>query len=249
MYRPHITHKYFTTVLTVMAAFCFSSIASAGTAPVTPRSMKFEIRKGPAVVGHARIDFNRPRRKKKKIHQKVVIKATVNPLNNAALRIDVNSHSWINTDLFPVRANWDWTSLGKERTVRAKYGQKSIDGLYKSSTKTYRMKERRKDSIGDVVSFAAWLAGQDLKPGQHLKTTTYTGLKLYDVSLKVEEPVQLELNSGLRRVLPVQAVAVRPGKTRTFRLWVDADTGSLTKLSFSADYIGQLDLLLVRERR
>jgi len=214
-----------------------------------PRTAKYEIRKGPAVVGHARIDFNRPRKKKKGTMQKVVIKASVDPLKNAALRIDVNSYTWIDSRLFPVRAKWNWSSFGTERSVSARYAKNLIDGTYKTTKRTFRMKTKRSQPIGDVVSFAAWLAGQTLSEGQVLKTTTYTGLKLYDVTLTVGAPTTLQLGTRTRKVLPIKAVAVRPGKTRNFRIWVDPETGSLARLSFSADYIGQLDMWLVRERR
>jgi hypothetical protein len=227
----------------------FPLVASAGTAPVTPRSIKYEIRKGQAVVGHARIDFNRPKRKKRGLMQKVVVRATVDPLRNPALRIDVDSHSWLGANQFPVRAKWSWSSFGNDRTVSARYAANSIDGIYQSQKKTFRLKTRKSNPIGDVVSFAAWLAGQKLNVGQTLKTTTYTGLKLYNVTLKVGDLTTIDLPRGSRNVLPIDAEAVRPGKTRNFRLWVDPVSGSLVRLSFTADYVGGLDMVLVRERR
>ena len=237
------------SLIGILSIFLVPVAATAAHSPVIPRSMKYEIRKGQLAVGKARIDFNRPRRRNKRILQKVEITASIDPVGNAALRVDVDSYSWIGRDLFPSKAKWQWTALGKERSVKAKYHGNSVNGLYKTRTRQVRTKTTRPGPVGDVVSLVAWLAGQTPEPGDILKTTTYTGLKLYDVIMEVGEPFMLDLPVGARKVLPIKATAKRPGKTRHFKIWVDAKTGSLARVSFNADYIGAVDMVLVAERR
>ncbi len=237
------------SVIGILSIFLVPVAAIAAQSPVVPRSMKYEIRKGQLAVGKARIDFNRPRRRNKRILQKVEIRASIDPIGNAALRVDVDSYSWIGRDLFPSKAKWQWTALGQERSVKAKYHGNSIHGLYQTRSRQVRTKTTRPNPVGDVVSLVAWLAGQTPKPGDILKTTTYTGLKLYDVTMEVGEPLVLDLPVGSRNVFPIKATAKRPGKTRQFNIWVDAKTGSLARVSFHADYIGAVDMVLVAERR
>ena len=240
-----------TLSLCLAILFCGVSMpyeADASKSPVKPRSMKYEIRKGSLKVGKARIDFNRARRRNNEILQKVKIQASIDPVGIAALRVDVNSYSWIGFDLFPRKAKWEWSALGKERSVKARYRGKRVDGTYRTPTKEVRTQTSKDSAVGDVVSLVAWLAGQAPKPGDILATKTYTGLKIYDVTLEVGKPVTLDLPIGKRSVLPIQATAKRPGKTRKFTVWIDETDFALMRLTFNADYIGAVDMVLVSQR-
>jgi hypothetical protein len=83
--------------------------------------------------------------------------------------------------------------------------------------------------------------------GQTLRTTTFTGNQIYAVTARVRAAESTQSVIQGRRVVRLDGTAIRPGRHRQFKIWVDAETGLPLRLAFEHDLIGTVDALIRSE--
>lgn len=233
------------TPLLIIIAVSLPVAASAGRV-----KLQYDVRVRGARIGTASVDFGRFRRKSGKRLRPVTFQADLKPLGLSVIRIKGTARSWVKTDYTPVEAVWDWQELGGPSEVKATWKRGRLNGKY--SRNGHLRKQIVKQIAGntsDVVSVFGWLMTQNYAEGRVLKTTTYTGNQLYRVTAKVGAVERVVLPDGAREAWPVTFKAVRPGKTRDFKVWIDARSKVPVKLQFEYKLLGAVDAVLTRTRR
>jgi len=237
---------FYTVALAVPLLVLVGGEPASASQRALPRSARYDIMKGNLNIGRIQMDVGKPRRGLRPIR----IKADIDPLGSTTLGMTIKSVSWLNKRWYPVRAKWDWNSFGNKRSVRASYRKRRVDGKYfREKTLGKHIRTERKHAIGDMVSFAAWLVHQPIEAGKTLRTSTYTGTQLYDITVVPKGVETIDLGGLDVEAERLEITASRPTKSRTMTMWIEPARRTVTKIVMHADLIGDITMILRHTRR
>lgn len=232
-----------------------SHAGATGSAParsLTQSVLRYDIRLRGAKIGTARIDVGRARTRRGRRVRRVRLRADIRPLGTRALGVGGDGTSWVTARHYrPVAARWNWQEVSRPTRVEATWSRRgNLDGRYfANGEQRKRIQRQHPGHFSDLLSVVPWLMATSMSPGAEIKTTTFTGNQVYEVTGKVGSPTTIHLPAGSRNAYPLAMTAVRPGKTRQFTIWVDVATGTPCRLEFEHDIVGSIDAVLSYERR
>ena len=243
-------HTKLASLLTLFPLLALSPDAEAAAGKKL-LELRYEVRVSGLKIGKARLTVFRGKKKGDKRIDRIRFKADVKPLGVAALKMGGDGTTWVTSDYAPVKARWAWSEMGRPAEVKAQWANGAFDGRYfRDGAERKRIKTKaNQQQMTDVVTVLPWIMSEKPKAGQTLKTTTFTGNQLYNVTAKVGVAESVALPTGERKALRVEVTAVRPGKTRKFTVWVDATTFTPVRIGFKYRFLGTVDAVLVGERR
>jgi len=201
-------------------------------------------------VGQAKITVGSPKMRAGARLRRVVFEADVRPVGISVLRFAGKATSWTRKGWTPVDANWDWQEMATRTRVEASWKNGRIDAKYlRDGRLRKRIRSKTEGPWSDVISIFPWLMDQKMKPGNVLKTTTFTGNQIYKVSAVVQKPESIALPSGRTKAYPLAFTAIRPGKTRKCTRGIEARSKTPCKIQFDYELLGAVDAVLTRKRR
>ncbi|MFT7625853.1 MAG: hypothetical protein ACI9WU_005044 [Myxococcota bacterium] len=213
--------------------------------------MEWAVRVRGHVIGQAKLAVGGLQSRQGVKVRPVKFEADIRPTGLSIFKFAGKANTWVKKGWTPVSADWKWQELTKRSEVKATWKGNKLDGRWFLGGKERRRirADSKRGHFSDVVSVLPWLMHQDLKEGKTIKTTTFTGNQVYRVTGKVGAKGKVALPGGDQEALPVAFTAVRPGKTRTFTVWVDPATKTPLRLVFKYALLGEVDAVLVKSTR
>jgi len=218
------------------------------TASAADFKLQYDLRVRGVAVGQARVDVGAAREQGGQRLRPIRIRAEVQPLGVRVLGVSGDGTSWLDASGQPVRGEWAWNELDTPARVQAQWENGKLDGRYfRGGEERRRIQHEPAGHSSDLLSLVPWLMLKRPQVGQTLRTTTFTGNQIYAVTARVRAAESTQSVIQGRRVVRLDGTAIRPGRHRQFKIWVDAETGLPLRLAFEHDLIGTVDALIRSE--
>lgn len=222
--------------------------SQASTAPSF--KLDYAVRVKGHTVGEASFRIGKRRKRGREMLRPVRFEADIRPAGIAVLSFTGECTSWVADGWTPRESDWNWKELTRRSAVKATAKNGRLNGSWALDGKVRKRIRRKVDGhLSDVISVVPWLMDQELSKGRVLKTTTFTGNQVYEVSAVVGDLESVQLPEGPRIGWSLAFTARRPGKTRRFTIWVDEKTGTPLRLKFDYPLIGHIDAILTGAKK